>query len=119
VLVENARPALACLRENVVMLGAGEDATVLPYGVERALEMFAKRGESFDIIFLDPPFANVAAYTDVMHKVAAGHLLAAGGILIAQHDARVALPEQVGNLTRTRLRPIGDNALAFYQYAAT
>jgi len=66
-----------------------------------------------DVIFLDPPFADIAAYQQVFSAVEP--LLASDGILVAQHDARVKLPEQVGSLTRTRQQRLGDNALSFYR----
>lgn len=114
--VEQAAPALACLRDNIALLGVGQETTVLPLPVERALRQLAARGEPFDIIFLDPPFADVSAYTQVLEAVAAARLLAPDGTLIAQHAARAPLPDAVPPLTRHRLRPLGDNALSFYRY---
>ncbi|MHB9024301.1 MAG: 16S rRNA (guanine(966)-N(2))-methyltransferase RsmD [Armatimonadota bacterium] len=114
ILVENARPALACLQKNVAMLAAGEDVTILPIPAARALEGFAKRGAQFDIIFLDPPFADTQAYLTVLEAIAAGNLPAPDALLIAQHDVRLMLPEEVDGLIRYRVHPIGDNALSFY-----
>jgi 16S rRNA (guanine(966)-N(2))-methyltransferase RsmD len=115
VLVEKARPALACLRENIAALGVGDDAEVLPMPVERALEELTRQGRVFDLIFLDPPFADAGAYRTVLD--AAGTLLAADGVLVAQHDRRLPLPDEAGPLRRDRLKPIGDNALSFYRHA--
>lgn len=111
--IEKARPALACLQANIAQLGVEDKSCVLPYPVERALEHLADR-EQFDIIFFDPPFADVQAYLTVLERVAAGHLLAPDGILVAQHGPRLALPEQLNTLTRYRQVRIGDNALSFY-----
>ncbi|MHB9132038.1 MAG: 16S rRNA (guanine(966)-N(2))-methyltransferase RsmD [Armatimonadota bacterium] len=116
-LVENARAAVQCLRANIAMLGVEEQASVLPYTADRALKYLAQQAEQFDIVFLDPPFADVQAYQDVLATIASTNLLAPDGILIAQHDARVALPDSAGPLTRCRLRQIGDNALSFYRRA--
>ena len=113
--VEKARPALVCLRENIAALQLTEQATVLPVTVERALAQLAT-GDPFDLIFLDPPFADAAAYQLVLNQVDATRLLAAEGILIAQHDARLELPDQVGSLARIRLQRIGDNALSLYRW---
>lgn len=115
--VEKGRPALDCLRGNIVSLAVTDAAVVLPCPVERALEQFAHQQQQFDIIFLDPPFADVAAYLAVLQKIATGGLLSPDGIVIAQHDIRVSLPDQLQTLTRYRLHPIGDNALSFYQQA--
>jgi 16S rRNA (guanine(966)-N(2))-methyltransferase RsmD len=110
--VENARPALDCLRGNIAALGVTEHTLVLPYPVARAIDYMAKKGEQFDLIFLDPPFHDVRAYQTVFEKVA--NILAPDGQVIAQHDARVKLPEEAGQLVLKRQRDIGDNVLSFY-----
>jgi 16S rRNA (guanine(966)-N(2))-methyltransferase RsmD len=118
VFVEKARPALACLRENITTLKVEDEVTVLPLSVDRALDELQRAGESFDIIFLDPPFADADAYTRVLQTVANSTLLAHDGTLIAQHDARLCLPDEIGELKRYRLQKIGDNALSLYTWSA-
>ncbi len=115
VFVEQAKPALECLRTNVAALGV--DAEVFPIPVARALAALARLGTPFDVIFLDPPFADAAAYAAVLTAAATSRLLAPAGVLVAQHDARTALPDAADGLTRTRLKVIGDNALSFYRWA--
>ncbi len=112
--VEQARPALACLRENITALAVEAQSTVLPYSVERALAHLASHAQ-FELIFLDPPFAQTQAYLTVLDKVGAARLLAADGLLIAQHHARLTLPEQNATLDCTRRQRIGDNTLSFYR----
>lgn len=115
VFVEKARPALACLRENITALGVADETTVLPYPVDRALAELTRAGDSFDLIFLDPPFADAEAYARTLAAVAESPLLTPDGILVAQHDARLPLPEKAGKLKRFRLQLIGDNALSMYK----
>jgi 16S rRNA (guanine966-N2)-methyltransferase len=117
VLVEHARPALTCLRENIALLGVAGEAEVLPCPVERALETLARQARQFDLIFLDPPFADADAYTTVLNAVAASALLAPDGVLVIQHYRRLPLPDDAGALHRDRIKLIGDNALSFYRQA--
>jgi len=112
VLVEKERSALLCLRENIAALGVEAQAEVISAPVERAVPQLIARGEQFGIIFLDPPFADLAAYRQVLEHAAS--LLAPDGMLIAQHDARTVLPAPCGSLTRVRVQRLGDNALSFY-----
>ena len=113
-LVEKQRPALACLRENIAALGVEAQVIVLPLPVERALPLLISQRAQFDIIFVDPPFADLPAYQQVLEHAA--QLLTPDGILIAQHIARAPLPEHAGVLTRTRVQRLGDNALSFYTF---
>jgi len=114
-LVEKARPALLCLSGNIAALGVTAQAQILPIPVERAIEQLRRAGAHFDLIFFDPPFADVDAYLTVLRMVAADVLLASDGQIIAQHDARTSLPDAIDGLARIRLRVIGDNALSFYR----
>jgi len=119
VFVEISRPALDCLRENIAMLGMEKVTGILPLPVERALPRLIAEGACFDIIFLDPPFADRQACQTVLEIIAGSALLAPAGVVVAQHASRVKLPEQLGCLTRYREKIIGDNALSFYRMDAT
>lgn len=115
-LVEKSRPAAACLRANVETLGVENQTMLLSFPVAKALEQLAEDKETYDLIFLDPPFADVQAYIiSLLEKIDVGKMLVADGILVVQHGARTTLPEHVGKLQRYRLHPIGDNALSFYR----
>lgn len=115
--VEKGRPALDCLRSNILQLGVEEYAVVLPYAVDRALDYVTKAAEQqFDIIFLDPPFHDEQAYLTVLRKISSSTILAPAGIVVAQHAPRVHLPESMGRLERYRERAIGDNVLSFYRH---
>ena len=60
VMVEQARPALAALRDNSQLLGARSVEVIQA----DALSWMARCPEQFDVVFLDPPFA-----TDLLPKV--------------------------------------------------
>lgn len=111
--VEKARPALDCLRGNIATLAVEEATVVLPISVESALTQLSRHGERYDIIFLDPPFADVPAYHAVLSQVAP--LLTAEGVVIAQHYSRVKLLDDFAPLQRYRKRDVGDNTLSFYR----
>lgn len=113
---ENAHSALKYLKQNVTELGLEDYVSTLPIDVNRALEQLCKQGEKFDIIFLDPPFADIEAYNKVLELVSiTPSILAADGLCVAQHYRRLRLPEEYGQLVRTRVREIGDNVLTFYR----
>jgi hypothetical protein len=40
-----------------------------------------------------------------------------GGVVVAEHFHKRALPETIGALTRTRVKRIGDHCLSFYSRA--
>jgi 16S rRNA (guanine(966)-N(2))-methyltransferase RsmD len=111
VLVDADRQALAVAAANRDRLGAPQCRTLrlaLPGGLASA----ALRGEAFDLVFADPPYA-FADWTALLEAVEP--LLAAGGEIAIEHDAREAPPPRVGALELADSRRYGGSGLAFYR----
>ncbi|WP_437876060.1 16S rRNA (guanine(966)-N(2))-methyltransferase RsmD [Sorangium sp. So ce513] len=113
VFVENGRPALATLRENLAALGLDEAARVVPLPVERALDLLRDEGP-FDLALLDPPYATLARAAAAAARLAGPlGLLAPAGRLVLEHARRDPSPEIPG-LTCAAVRTYGDTAVSFY-----
>ena len=116
--VENARPALRSLRQNIHALGLGDVTTVLPIAVERALKSPPWRGEGFDLVFLDPPYAVLRAgrftgpLAGAVERGLASSLRPGGRVILEHASAEDAPP--VAGITREKTRVYGDTALSFY-----
>ena len=111
VLVEHGRDAAVAIQKNTRALEATTHVRLLTTKVDRALETL--REESFGIVFLDPPYADVKKepFAEVLARAAA--LLAAPGILVLEHASADAPPE-IPSLTLDRSRRYGDTTLTFY-----
>lgn len=116
VFVENARPALAALAENLATLGIEGEARVVAQPVARASDLVAREGP-FDLILVDPPYVALAeaaaAVARVVGPQGAGGGLAPGGRLVIEHASRDAAPEIPG-LTLVRTRSYGEASLSLY-----
>jgi 16S rRNA (guanine(966)-N(2))-methyltransferase RsmD len=74
-----------------------------------------QRGDPFDIIFFDPPYATDY---DVVLKFIGAHssqLLSAGAAVIVEHHKKKLLADQFNGLIRYRELKQGDSVLSFYQ----
>ncbi len=87
----------------------------------RAELLIARLGEEahrFDTIYLDPPYharhAGAPLCLALLEKLAAVQLLHDSGIIIAQHQKELELPEQIGSLHRLRMREYGNTNLSIY-----
>jgi 16S rRNA (guanine966-N2)-methyltransferase len=109
-LVEEDREALAAIRANVLALGATSQVRVVAGRVEREVE---RLDGTFDLIFADPPYADVRgpAFSSMLAKVAAH--LAQDGLLVLEHAASDASPT-LPDLEISRSRRYGDTALSLY-----
>jgi 16S rRNA (guanine966-N2)-methyltransferase len=112
VFVERGKDALAALAHNVRALGQEARARVLAVPVERAVRALLLEGARFDLVFADPPYADVksGAVATAGDYVA---LLAPGATLVLEHAQRDAPPSLPG-LAFVRTRTYGDTSLSFY-----
>jgi len=114
VLVDSDREALGLCRTNTEALGFGTQVEVLAQPVDRALETLGRRGEQFDIIFADPPYAARVVET-VLERLAKQGVLAPGGTVIIEHDKREAAPESHAGFTREDQRRFGDTLVSIFR----
>src|SRR5271165_5912884 len=115
--VERAPAAIAVLRGNLAKLGLTEGFRVHSCSAETFLrKIHPGPATSFDIVFLDPPYDAAPQYAAALGLLggASAGLLAAGGLIIAEHRRKERLEERYGSLQRTRLLEQGDAALSFY-----
>lgn len=119
--VESAPPALAALRTNLSTLGIREGFQTEQRSVPLALRNLARRDPHFDLVYLDPPWEDAAAFTATLALLSesADAILAPDAIVIAEHARRgsATLADTYRALTRYRILEQGDAALSFYQYS--
>jgi 16S rRNA (guanine966-N2)-methyltransferase len=114
VLVDNRRAAIQAIRQNAAALADGGDVEVFQQDARTAVGAFADRGRRFDVVYLDPPWSS-DLYEPLLAALGAGDLLAEGGLVVAEHFHKRALPETIGRLERTRVVRVGDHRLSFYR----
>jgi 16S rRNA (guanine966-N2)-methyltransferase len=92
VIIEKSADAVRLLRDNIAALQAHE-ARLLH---EDALEFIrSATGEQFDIVFLDPPFAD-ELLTDLCRLLAESGMLAPGARIYLERERNQAQPELPG-----------------------
>ena len=108
--VEQDPRAVKLIEANLAALGgSASKPVIIRAGLSEAAARLA--GEAFDLIILDPPYANDAAPAAL---TAVADLAAAGTRIVVEHAARHAPPDAHGPLTRRRTVTAGDSALSFY-----
>jgi 16S rRNA (guanine(966)-N(2))-methyltransferase RsmD len=112
--VEQAKPALQVLKDNLRSLKITEAIAVESKSVRQFLTTKAK---PLDIVFLDPPYEAEVEYSTTLHLLGSisETLLSEDAIVIAEHRRRDPLAEEYGKLSRYRVLEQGDAALSFYQ----
>ena len=89
--VERDATALAAILENVEALGEQERATVEQADALRVLRRAADAGERFDLILVDPPYADVERLADDLGALLP-QVLADDGRVVLETGADAAIP---------------------------
>jgi len=107
-LVERGREALAAIRDNLDRASVADAATVVTGDVLRFLAA-APAGAPYDLVFLDPPYADRAILAPLERLLP---LLSPDATIVVKHFWRTEVPLPPG-LARWRERRFGETALTF------
>jgi 16S rRNA (guanine966-N2)-methyltransferase len=114
-LVERDPRAVAVIRANLEALGLAEPEAIVHAGPARtALENASRRGDTYDLVFLDPPYRSAPELGREL-SAALGPLLAAGGRVITESDRRAPLAL---DLPLTHERRYGDTLIRIHSHDA-
>ncbi len=118
VFVEKDQGAVAVIDANLRAASlAGPAATVVRWDVVRWLvEATADAGQAFDLVLVDPPYAETELLGRVLELLGGSAApLAADARVVAKHFWRDRPPDRVGMLAAERDRRFGETALTFYR----
>lgn len=94
VLVERERKAQEVIAENIQMTKEVSKFQLLKMEADRALEQV---GGTFDLVFLDPPYAKEQIVADI-EKMAEKNLFSQEVMVVCETDKSVELPEEIACL---------------------
>jgi 16S rRNA (guanine(966)-N(2))-methyltransferase RsmD len=111
VLVENDARACGVIFHNLSALNYGDRSRMVRAGLPEALREL--RGERFDLVFSDPPYALRAAQP-TLEALASNGLLAPGARVVLETDRREPVPMPPLGLTLTDERRYGDTRVLIF-----
>jgi 16S rRNA (guanine966-N2)-methyltransferase len=114
ILVDSNPKSVKAIRENLSRLDLADRTEVWPMPASRALSLLARRNETFDVIFLDPPYES-RWLEPALRFIAERHLLDPNGVVVAEHSARRTVDENYGTLALQDRRRYGSTILSFYR----
>ncbi len=113
--VDKSRKACGLIEKNLDLLEIREEQTEV---LCSSAEDFVRRvtpEKKYDIAFFDPPYQN--DYLEILRELGETEtkVLADDGLFIAEHHAKLILPDKIGELRRWRLLKQGESCLSFYE----
>jgi 16S rRNA (guanine966-N2)-methyltransferase len=111
--VDASRDALKVIKQNIEQMGFKDRAEVV---LSKAESFLKKQTGQYDIVFLDPPYAD--EMQPLLELITGAEILKPESIVIAEHFKKQPSPEHAGKLTLCRQAKYGDTMLAFYKQEA-
>ena len=111
--VDNHWPTIRELTKNLEEYEAQDSTAVICKGVLDAISWLHRQAQSFDLIFLDPPYRQDWIVA-TLNKLAEFPILANRGLVIAEHDKREHLSPLEGFWKLLDSRRYGDTAVSFF-----
>ena len=111
VFVDMQEKACRLIRENLKKAHMEEQASVIQGDYLAYLE---RCQEQFDLIFLDPPYAEVFLET-ALKRITEIDILRSGGIIVTERPLGKVLPWEFAGFTRSRDYKYGKTLLAIYR----
>lgn len=113
ILVEAHRESIKIIQTNIDGCRMSNCTQILQGELPAALTLAANCAP-FDLIFLDPPYAQGLAQA-TLTRIAALDLLSARGIIFVETEKGEVLPEQIGSLIQTDQRHYGVSTITLFE----
>ena len=114
VFVERDRKAVQTLQENLDTLGLANRARIHAQDVRRALPAL-RTGAPFDLVFLDPPYADEARTRALLQALAPAECLTDEGVLVLEQAAGTT-PYRPAGLGTPLVKRWGDTEALFFRH---
>jgi 16S rRNA (guanine(966)-N(2))-methyltransferase RsmD len=117
-LVDASERSGRIIRENLRRLDLSDRAQLWVMPVDRALRSLAKQGQTFDLVFLDPPYdQNLVGRS--LETLASLNRLSPGAVVVAEHSIREPVKSNYASLSLNDQRRYGDTLLSFFRRIAS
>jgi 16S rRNA (guanine966-N2)-methyltransferase len=113
--VESSPAAADLIAQNLRSLGLETGFRILRQEVTQALRNLEAENIAADFVFIDPPYRVQSAYNETLSLLSKSKLLGADALIVAEHQKKFDLENDVLSLHRYRKVEQGDSALSFYR----
>lgn len=115
-LIDRQYQAIKTIRKNIAATKHPEQFEVYKMDAQRALGVLAQKGQVFNLVFLDPPYAKQQILKD-MAIMAANQLLADQAVVVAETNQEANLPtNDLDSFEFVKQQTYGITVLTIYRF---
>lgn len=112
--VDNSLESLQFVRKNLQLTGFADKSTIIRADAVAAVRQLTAAAGKFDIIFADPPYADIALTEKLLTAIVSGELLRHVGVMVLESSSKAAITIPEG-LALTAKKVYGDTTLIFLE----
>lgn len=113
VFIDNSRNSTNLIEKNLEITGFTNAGTIVTRNFSAAIAALETAGNSFQLIFLDPPYGR-DLLENALDRLGHSTILGTDTIVVAESSSRESTGTSFGRLILWDKRVYGDTALAFY-----
>ncbi|MBU5346487.1 16S rRNA (guanine(966)-N(2))-methyltransferase RsmD [Paenibacillus lautus] len=115
VFIDVEPKSISTIKDNLKAARLEDSAEVYRNDAGRALKALEKRGYSFDLVFLDPPY-RFKNGDELMLDMAERGLLQDSAVVVLEYESSYNYPEKFGDFCCFRTAKYGETAISIYRY---
>ncbi len=113
VAVDRARRSVSAIEKNLEQLGVASVAKVMREDARRAVRRLAEDGEVFDLVLMDPPYAETDEAPGVLEALVTCDILDPAAVVVVEGSKRHSL-SRVPGLVLESTREYGDTVVYWF-----
>lgn len=111
--IEKDKNTYKILRENIETLKFEKDCVTYNQDAFNVLKLIEKKGEKYDIIFLDPPYSK-GLIDKSIEEISTLDILKGDGVIISEYDDKDIIPDKIGDIRVYRTEKYGRTKVSFW-----
>ncbi|WP_372680369.1 16S rRNA (guanine(966)-N(2))-methyltransferase RsmD [Desulfosarcina sp.] len=115
VFVDQAKAALSAIRRNLRELRLEDRSRVIQWNILRNLNCLVPERDSFDLVFMDPPY-ETNAISSALAGLSSCGALTTGARVVIEHSSREPIAQPMGGLVLIDQRRFGKTLVSFIDY---
>ena len=112
--VDNDPTAVKIIRKNLETCGFSGMTSIINMDVQPSLTLLDKKGERFDLIFIDPPY-HASLTGTALNCIEEKGLLNKAGIVVVESSKRMIWDGELKDMELFDRRKYGDTVVSFYK----
>lgn len=114
IVFEKNAKACAIIRLNAEKSRFSEQLHIEQNDARNAVKVLSKRDQKVDLLFVDPPYAELNFY-ELIERICEAGLLTEQAIIICEHDKKIVLPDAYDQFQKNKYTVYGNSAISIYK----